>query len=457
MNRLLDGVERILQSMPEVQTYSRRVGFSLGGDISESNSGDFFVRLKPLPRRPIEQVMDDVRKQVEQTIPGLEVEPAQLMEDLLGDLTGKPQPVVVNLFSDNEQELVDLADKVTDALHQVPELSSFDNSVVPAGDSIEVHIDRIAAGLEGVDPDAVSNQLTDLISGAVATQIQLGVKVEDVRVWSPVGVRKTALDLSALNLRAPDGHLFPLRRIASFDILPGQPEINRQNLRRVVSVTARSSQDLGSTIADVRKVLDRPGLIPADVRYTLGGQYEQQQAAFRGVVRVIVAAGSLVFLLLLFLYERLRVAIAILLLSALTTACVFIGLRITDTQLNISSMMGMVMIVGNVTEVAIFYFSEYAEFHGAGERNTRLILAGNHRMRAISMTTIAAILALLPLALALGQGSAMLQPLAIAIITGLIVQLPLVLIALPALLVLFGMDRYATASTDNAAGESQTR
>ncbi|HEY1684046.1 MAG TPA: efflux RND transporter permease subunit [Tepidisphaeraceae bacterium] len=118
----------------------------------------------------------------------------------------------------------------------------------------------------------------------------------------------------------------------------------------------------------------------------------------------------------------------------------FIALRLTGTELNISSMMGLVMIVGNVTEVAIFFFSEYADF-SQGPRNARLITAGAHRMRAITMTTLAAILALLPLALGIGQGTAMLQPLAIAIIAGLIVQLPLVLIVLPAILVLFGVDK----------------
>jgi multidrug efflux pump subunit AcrB len=112
---------------------------------------------------------------------------------------------------------------------------------------------------------------------------------------------------------------------------------------------------------------------------------------------------------------------------------VFIGLWITGTEFNISSMMGMVMIVGNVTEVAIFYYSEYStDTHGTFIE--RLIAAGNQRMRAITMTTAAAILALLPLALDLGHTAGMLQPLAIAIITGLIVQLPLVLIVLPALL-----------------------
>jgi multidrug efflux pump subunit AcrB len=128
------------------------------------------------------------------------------------------------------------------------------------------------------------------------------------------------------------------------------------------------------------------------------------------------------------------VAIAIMLTTVLAMAAVFIGLRWTDTELNICSLMGMVMIVGNVTEVAIFYYSEYADFLTDGTMSERLVAAGKYRMRAIMMTTVAAILALLPLAVDLGQGTGMLQPLAVAIVTGLVVQLPLVLIVLPALL-----------------------
>ncbi len=163
-----------------------------------------------------------------------------------------------------------------------------------------------------MDPDALTRTLDGLLAGTVATQVQEGEKVVDVRVWTPPAVRRTTEDLGRLTLRAPDGHLFPLDRVATFTILPGQPEITREDLKRVVYVTARSDRDLGSTIRDVRATLDQPGLIPAGVRYTLGGQYEQQQAAFRGVAKVIGAAASLVFLLLLFLYERVRVAAAIL-------------------------------------------------------------------------------------------------------------------------------------------------
>jgi CzcA family heavy metal efflux pump len=450
-DRLLRRVEAILAKTPEVQTWSRRTGFAMGGDFSEPNTGDFFVRLKPYPRRPIEQVMDDVEKQVTRDVPGLDLELSQLMEDIIGDITGRPEPVVVNLFCEDPAALNEAASKVADAVAKVPGVDEVKNGIVPAGDALEIEVDRVKASLEGVDPEAMTRSLEDLVSGSVTTQVQQGEKLVDVRVWIPKDARRTTRDVGKLRLRAPDGHLFPLNRVAALHTISGEPEITRQDLKRVVSVTGRSDRDLGSTIRDVRAVLDRPGFLPAGVRYTLGGMYEQQQIAFRGLVKVLAAATALVFLLLLFLYESFRVAVAILLTTLLAMAAVFLGLWVSGTELNVSSLMGMVMIVGNVTEVAIFYYSEYADFPHEGSRTDRLIAAGSYRMRAITMTTVAAILALLPLALGVGQGSAMLRPLAVAIITGLLVQLPLVLIVLPALLALLGGDGNRGARRATAA------
>jgi multidrug efflux pump subunit AcrB len=126
------------------------------------------------------------------------------------------------------------------------------------------------------------------------------------------------------------------------------------------------------------------------------------------------------------MYESFTLALSILVSALLAVSAVFIGLRLTHIDLNISAIMGMTMIIGIVTEVAIFYFSEYKALASSMERHEALIAAGQNRMRPITMTTLAAILTLLPLALAIGHGSEMQQPLAIAIIiSGLIVQLPL--------------------------------
>ncbi len=435
-DRLLRQVEEVLHETPEVETYSRRTGLQLGGGLSESNIGDFFVRLKPFPRRHIEEVMDDVRTHIEEHIPGLEVELLQLMEDLIGDLTSVPQPIEIKLYNDDEKTLNSLAPRVAEAVRQVNGIVEVKSGIVPAGDALNIEVDRVKAGLEGMDPDAITKSLNDYLSGNVTTKIQRGPKLVGVRVWIPRLARETMHNIEGLLLRAPDGHLFPLKRVATLSTLTGQPEITRDDLRRMVAVTARiSGRDLGSTAADVKRVLDKPGLLPNEVPYTLGGLYEQQQIAFRGLTIILIAAVVLVFLLLLFLYESFRAAFAMMLTTLFAVAGVYLGLWLTRTEFNITSRMGMTMIIGIVTEIAIFYYSEYRDLPASDDR---FILAGINRMRPIAMTTFAAILALLPLALGIGQGSAMQQPLAIAIIAGLLFGLPLVLIVLPTLLSLFG-------------------
>ena len=434
-DRILRQVESILQKTPEVQTYSRRTGLSLGGTFTEANQGDFFVRLKPPPRRPIEAIMEDVRRQVETSVPGLEIEMAQLMEDLIGDLTAVPQPIEIKLFSDDGTLLMGLGPRVARTIREIPGVVDVKDGIVLAGDALNIRVNRDKASLEGVDPDGVTRMLTDLLSGVVTTHIRKGPKMVGVRLWIPADARKTVPDLQGLRLRAPDGHLFPLKRIAELRSITGQPEIMRDDLKRMIAVTGRiSGRDMGSVIRDIKSALKRPDLLPKDVYFSLGGLYAQQQVAFTGLMAVFVSAVILVFLLLLFLYESFRVAIAMLATTLLAFSAVFIGLFLSGTEINISSMMGMTMIVGIVTEVSIFFFSEYAALPGDLERGPALILAGKNRMRPIAMTTAAAILALLPLAMGIGQGSAMQKPLAIAIISGLIIQLPLVLVVLPAFL-----------------------
>src|SRR6266850_2527881 len=438
-DRLLRRVEAILRATPEVETYSRRTGLQLGGGLTEANMGDFFVRLKPLPRRDIEAVMNEVRKNVEGQVPGLEIELAQLMEDLIGDLTAVPQPIEIKLYSDDGNLLLKLGPAVANAIEKIPGVVDVKSGIVLAGDALDIQIDRVKASLEGVDPDAITQMVSNHLTGIVTTQVQSGPKMIGVRAWIPHGLRATQHDLEDLRMRAPDGHLFPLKRVANLTAVTGQPEITRDNLKQMVAVTGRiSGRDIGSVIAQVKQVLAGPGIVPSGVYYDLGSLYAEQQDAFAGLVAVFFGAVALVFLLLLFLFESFRVAFAVLVTTLFAMAAVFVGLWLTGTEINVSSMMGMTMIVGIVTEVAIFYLAEYADLSDERDPVARLIQAGNNRMRPIAMTTLAAIFALLPLALGIGQGAAMQQPLAIAIVSGLMIQFPLVLIVLPALLLLLG-------------------
>jgi len=433
-DRLLRQVEAIIAQDPNVATYSRRTGTQLGGGVTESNEGDFFIRLKPSDRAPIDEVMDAVRGRVEKEVPGIEIELAQLMEDVIGDLTAVPQPIEVKIYSNDPNQLAKLARQTAEALGKIRGLVDVRDGINYAGEALEIRIDGVRAALEGVDSDAISRSLSTMLGGDVATEFAVAPKMVGVRLWTPRDLRDRDTRLGSMLLRSPDGHLFPLRRVADIVAVHGQAQINRENLKRMVAVTARlSGRDMGSAATEVQSVMGTSGLLPKDVVYELGGLYRQQEIAFRGLMAVLATAVALVFLLLLFLYERFRIALAVIAIPLLCLPPVFIGLWVSGIELNISAMMGMTMIVGIATEVAIFYFSEFQSLEGRMPRREALIEAGRNRMRPIAMTTLAAILTLAPLALAIGQGSAMQRPLAVAIIAGLVAQLPLVLLVMPVL------------------------
>lgn len=439
-DRLNRQIEAILQDTPEVATYSRRTGAQLGGGLTEPNTGDFFVRLKPGARRPIEEIMTDVREDVQKKVPGIAVETAQLMEDLIGDLTAVPQPIEIQLYSDDNAMLQAAAKKTAAEIAKVKGVTEIKNGIIIAGDSLDIQVDPTRAALQGIDRATAEQQLSDLLTGAVDTQVQSGAYLSDVRVWIPQGDRTREEQISNLMLKAADGHFFPLRDIATVTTVAGQAEVDRQDLRRMVAVTARvEGRDMGSAAQEVIRLMDKPGFLPTGVTYKMGGLYAEQTKAFQGMALVFAAAVGAVFVLLLFLYESFRIAFCIMAAPLISVCAVAIGLIVTGVDLDIMALMGATMIIGIATEVAIFYFTEYETLVEEGVPPAQaLIDAGVNRLRPIAMTTLAAILALAPLAIALGTSASMERPLAVAIIAGLIAQGPVVLLVMPALYRLIG-------------------
>ena len=428
-------VDAIVAATPEVATFSRRLGTGLGGDLGQSYHGDYFVRLKPGHARSTPAVMAATLAAVQAQVPGVEVELAQLMEDLIGDLTAVPQPIEIKLYSPDNAVLIPLAGKVAEAIGKIDGVVEVKSGVQLAGDAMDVRIDPVRAAMEGTSPDDVTQAVQVALSGTVATQLPQLIKTTGVRVRLPDALGLRQDQLADLLIRAADGHVFPLSRVASLEPVTGQPQISRDNLQPMIAVTGRiEGRGIGAASADVTAALAQPGMLPPGVRYELGGLYQQQQIAFAGLTRVFAAALVAEFVLLLFLYERFWLPVVIIACSLLSATAVFTGLWLTGVELNITALMGMTMIIGIGTEMAIFYVSEYAELAHAMPPREALREASRNRLRPITMTTLAAILTLLPLALAIGQGSGLQQPLAIAIIAGLLLQYPLVLLAMPVLI-----------------------
>ena len=450
--RELSQVEAILRSVPEVDTFSRRTGTGLGADLGEPHHGDFFVRLKADHKRATPDVMSDVLAQVNSDVPGVQVELAQLMEDLIGDLTAVPQPIEIKLYSTDPNLLIPQARKVAEAIGKIDGVVEVKDGVVLAGDGIDLKVDPVKASIEGSSPEEVTKAVDTALNGAIATQLPRTTKVVDVRVRLPNALSLRDSGLAELPIRAADGHLFPLRRVATLTPVSGEPELSRDDLQPMVAVTGRieegsGSRGIGAAVADVQKALAQPGMLGPGVRYELGGLYHQQQLAFAGLIKVFAAALIAELVLLLLLYERFWLPLIIVGTSLLSTTAVFTALWITGVELNITALMGMTMIIGIATEMSIFFVSEYTELAHTMPQRQALREASRNRLRPITMTTLAAILTLLPLALAIGQGSGIQQPLAIAIISGLLIQFPLVLLAMPVLIGLtLGRDEPPAAS-----------
>jgi len=434
-------VDAILRDTPEIETFSRRLGTGLGGDLGQSYHGDYFVRLKDKRHRATTEVMSGVREEVEDKVPGVEVELAELMEDLIGDLTAVPQPIEIKLYATDPSILGPQAEKVAAAIGKIDGVVEVKSGLQLAGDALDVRIDAIRAGVEGATPDDVAQAVDQAVNGAVATSLPQPSKAVGVRVRLTDALSLHEEDLAALPIRAKDGHLFPLSRVADITPVSGQPQISRENLQPMVAVTGRiEGRGVGAAVNDVKRALAANGLLQPGVRYELGGLYEQQQIAFAGLTQVFAAALVAEFVLLLVLYRRFWQPAVIVGCALLSTTAVFTGLWLTGVELNITALMGMIMVIGIGAEMAIFYVSEWEELRGHMPRLEALHQASRNRLRPITMTTLAAILTLLPLALAIGAGSGIQQPLAIAIIAGLLLQYPLVLLAMPVLLGLVARD-----------------
>ncbi|MHC1479360.1 efflux RND transporter permease subunit [Frateuria aurantia] len=434
-NRQIAQIEAILRRQPEVQTFSRRLGTGMGGDLGQSYHGDMFVRLKADHVRSTDEVMSAVRASIAVEVPHVQVDLAQQMEDLIGDLTAVPQPIEVKLYASVPDALPAQALRVAEALRHVPGVVDVADGLKLAGSALDIQVDPDRAAIEGETVAMVTDAVSMALSGTVVTQLPGALHGVGVRVRMADPEQWKVTDLPRLPIRAPDGHVFPLSRVATIRAVSGQPQLSRDNLQPMIAVTARiEGRGMRATIADIRGLLGRPGELAAGTHYTLGGLYQQQQTAFAGLVKVFLLALAAEFALLLLLYGRIRLALVILGCALFSISAAFLGLWLAGVELNITAMMGLTMIIGIGTEMAIFLVSEYMRLEQSMPSQEALRLASIHRLRPIVMTSLAAILTLTPLALSLGQGSGFQQPLAVVIIAGLLLQCPLMLIGLPLLI-----------------------
>ncbi|HEX6802873.1 MAG TPA: efflux RND transporter permease subunit [Terriglobales bacterium] len=444
-NRMVLHMEQIIKAVPEVESTSRRTGAELGlAAVTEANRGDILVKLKQKRSRGIDEIMEEVRQKVNAQEPAVRTEFVQVLQDMIGDLTGEPEPVTVKLFCENPGLLETWAPKVADAIRYdekthkgvegvVDVLNGLENTI--SGPAVTFEIDPAVAARAGFSPEEVATDAAAIVEGEpAAAPVINNDRVYTVRVRFPADRRESLDAISNTLLTSATGHTATLGSLAKVIEQPPQNEIHRENLLRNVSVTGRTEGDthLGSAMEGVRNAVDALHIPPA-IRVEYGGTYKQQQKSFHDFIFVLALAIVLVFIVLLFEFRTFAAPVAILASALLSTSGVFIALLVTRTTFNVSSFMGMIMVVGIVAKNGILLLDADQKIRATGASAQEAMLqASRRRLRPIVMTALATVAGMLPLAFALGAGSQMLQPLAIAVIGGILISMVLSLIITPA-------------------------
>jgi CzcA family heavy metal efflux pump len=428
-------IEKVISDTPEVASYSRRTGSELGLFATAQNTGDILVRLKARGdrSRSSEEVIDDVRKRVREAAPLVDVEFLQLLQDMLGDLEGNPEPIEVKIFGDDPDRLAELAapvEEMMDAVDGVVDVVG----VQQGNPEVTWRIDPVAAGRYGLTVEQVSDQMAGNWLGEVATDLRLADRTIPVRVRLPDSFRFDPNKLSSTLIRTTEGKPLPVSAVATMERANGQGELRRENLRPMAVVSGRlEDRDLGSAVAEIRSKLNRLKL-PIGYTYEIGGQYQAQSQAFRELLMVFALAIGLVFMILVVHFRAWVPSILILLAAPLSLGGALVLLWLTGIDLNISSAMGLILLVGLVVKNGIMLLDFSEKLHAEGEPFAAAIAhAGRIRLRPILMTTFCTLFGLLPLALGLGAGAELQKPLAVAVIGGLALSTPVTLLAVPGL------------------------
>ena len=446
-NRVLEHVERILHGVPEVESTSRRTGLQLGyAAVTEANTGDFTVKLKSKRSRGIDEIISEVRDDIKRTEPELDIEFAQLLQDMIGDLSNAPEPIQIKIFSPDEGLLTQLGPRVGDAISKIPGVVDVENGIenTISGPATSFQVNPVFAARYGFTPTEVAEDATSILDGLPANDpLIANGRPYTIRVRLGPEHRSSLEAIENTVFNSATGHTATLSSLATIEQLPPQNEIVRENLQRMVVVTGRlEGSDLGTAMKKVRQTVQ--GLhIPSSVRVTYGGTYEEQQKSFRDLLKVLLLALALVFGVLLTEFRNFPAPIAILTSSVLSISGVILGLLITGTTFNVASFMGLIMVIGIVAKNGILLLDADERYRAEGmSAADAMIHAAQRRLRPIIMTAIAAVCGMLPLAFALGAGSQMLQPLAIAVIGGLLISMVLSLIVTPVVYFLLTRNRH---------------
>ncbi|HQS53291.1 MAG TPA: efflux RND transporter permease subunit, partial [Daejeonella sp.] len=357
-------------------------GMGMGFKTRSQNYGDYSIQLKKSRTQKTVDVIDDLRKNIEATQPSLHISFGQRISDLLGDLMSTPSPIEIKIFGDNQQKLEALAHQAEDILNTTDGIADIENGLVLAGPSIVFNPNVEKLAQFNISLTDFQTQLTAYTGGiplginangpvlnpaqlAMAGGVQVGT-IQDGEQMRRILMRFTNFNDNSLDkirkelIFLPDGTTKPVSFFCDVQVITGETELKREDLKSNVVLTARlNNRDLGSTIKEIQQKFAKDLALPQGYTIAYGGAYSEQQSSFKELLLILLTASLLVFAVLLFLFRHWMMSILILFISVLGIAGCILGLYFTGIPLNVGSYTGIIMIVGIIAENAIFTVNQF--------------------------------------------------------------------------------------------------
>ena len=447
--------EQILASTPEITGTSRRTGAELGLFATGQNTGDIVARLRPHAdrSRSIFEVMDEVRTKVNAAVPRLRIEFVQILSDVINDLAGAGHPVEVKLFGQDLSALERYAQSMEPEMSKIDGVEDFYNGVSEPSAELMMRVNEAESNRISLTPEQVGDQVSGALLGVNAGDVRLEDRSIGIRVRAPDSVRNNASLLSALPIVSSSGASASLGSLATFNATDTRGELLRENQQQMITMTADvADRALGDVMNDVKAVIARHPA-PSGIRVELGGLYASQREAFRSLLLVLALAVASVIAVMVIQFQSFVEPLVVLLAAPLSFVGAIALLLITGTALNVSSFMGLILLVGLIVKngIILLDFTRHRMREGGLALEPAIREAARIRLRPILMTTLCTLFGLLPLALGIGAGSELQRPLALAVIGGLALSTPITLFFVPTLLVAIRGAGYMLPATSKAA------
>jgi CzcA family heavy metal efflux pump len=434
--RVTSEIERILQSDPAIRSSADLTGHSMTLENTDTPQGQNGATIRAIlvqrgQRAPIRDVIERLQDRIQAAVPDIQLSTRQSLSDMLSDLSNELAPIELHVFGPNESVLIPIATQIAQRIARVPGVSGAFSGVLFHNPSLVMR-ERDSALSLGVTPDAFRQDEETMFDGTVVSTVARNPFTIPVRVRYDLPFDPSYAQVASAPYVTPSGAVEPLSRIATIERAPPQSDITELDGRQYLAVTAQTTRsNLGAIVAGIKRELASLTL-PPGYSVRIAGSYALEKRSFLEFAQTLLFSMLLVFLVMLAQFRSLVQPLVILAAIPLSLFGAGLFLFLARITLNVSSFMGLILLVGLVVKNGILLL-EYAL---RGERRglaleEAIASAAEVRFRPIVMTTLTALLGMLPLAFAFGAGSEILQPLAIAVIGGLSFSTGVTLIMVP--------------------------